>query len=49
MLASRVMKARHASTCPLCHGPVLVGQQIGLIPGTGWAHVTPCIIKEQHL
>lgn len=42
-LATRTMKARRTSTCPLCRGPVLVGQQIGKV-GV-WAHVS-CIIDR---
>lgn len=41
VLASRTRKARRSGTCALCHGLVLVGQLIGLIPA-GWAH-TDCI------
>ena len=44
--ASRVMKARTASICPLCLGPVNVGQQIGRTP-IGWCH-TACIINAAH-
>jgi hypothetical protein len=47
-LARRVRKARRRSTCPLCRGPVLVGQQIGLIPA-GWAHVSPCIVERNRI
>jgi hypothetical protein len=36
------MKARKASRCPLCHGKVAIGQQIGRTP-IGWCH-TGCII-----
>lgn len=43
MLASRVMRARRESTCPLCRGPVRVGQQIGKVGS--WAH-TECIIDR---
>lgn len=38
----RVMKARGESVCPMCRGPVRVGQQIGRTP-VGWSHVR-CII-----
>ncbi len=42
-LASRVRKARTESICPKCHYPVGTGVLIGLVPGTGWCHVRPCI------
>jgi len=41
--ASRVMKARGQSTCPMCQRIINRGQQIGLTP-IAWAH-TRCIIK----
>jgi hypothetical protein len=44
--ASRVRKARRDSTCPLCGGPIITGQQIGLIPA-GWAHLSPCIVRRR--
>ncbi|HUZ53630.1 MAG TPA: hypothetical protein VMU94_14025 [Streptosporangiaceae bacterium] len=43
-LAERVMRARTESICPRCKCPVGVGVQIGLIPGSGWCHVRPCIV-----
>jgi hypothetical protein len=43
-LAIRTMKARGESICPPCHCPVGVGVLIGLVPGTGWCHVVPCIV-----
>lgn len=44
--ASRVMKARRTSVCPLCHAPVTVGQQIAKTP-VGWCH-TGCVIDCAH-
>jgi hypothetical protein len=44
--ASRVRKCRFTHSCPLCHGHVLVGQQEGLIGGTGWVHLD-CILARQ--
>ena len=44
MKASRVMRARHPSTCPLCRGLIRVGHQIGRTP-VGWCH-TSCIIDR---
>jgi hypothetical protein len=42
---TRVMKARRGSTCPLCKGPIRVGQ---LIAKCGvWAHAR-CAISHQH-
>jgi hypothetical protein len=46
LLASRVMKARKPSRCPLCRDLVHVGQQIGRTP-IGWCH-TQCIINKAH-
>ena len=43
-LASRVRKARHASTCPLCQGPILPGQLIGRT--IAWSHVI-CVLRER--
>jgi hypothetical protein len=43
--ATRTMKARRESTCPLCRGPIRVGQ---LIARCGfWAHAA-CVIRHQH-
>jgi hypothetical protein len=47
--ADRTRKARHSSRCPLCGGPVLVGQRIGRIRHRGrlvWPH-TACIVAIQ--
>ncbi len=41
--ASQVRKARGTGRCVLCHGPVKIGQQIGRLAPTRWAH-TSCII-----
>ena len=38
-LASRVMRARRSSTCPVCRGPVQVGEQIARV-GRQWQHVS---------
>jgi hypothetical protein len=38
------MRARRLSTCPICRGPILVGQQIGKL-GT-WQHIGHII--ERH-
>ena len=45
LTASRVMKARREGTCPICRGPILVGQ---LIAKCGvWAHAQ-CVVDHQH-
>ena len=44
LLASRVKKARRAGTCPLCRGPVRVGDSIALT--VRWAH-TGCVIANR--
>ena len=44
-LATRVMKARRASTCPVCRGPILVGQQIAKC-GT-WQHIEHVIERNR--
>ena len=42
-LAVRVRKARRASTCPACRGPVHVGQSIAKVTRPpGWIH-TRCV------
>jgi hypothetical protein len=40
-LATRTMRARYCSWCPLCRSPILTGQFISLT--SIWAH-TSCII-----
>jgi hypothetical protein len=44
-LASRVRKARRAGTCPLCRGPIRVGEQIAKT--VRWAHLG-CVIAARH-
>lgn len=44
--AVRVRKARHRSTCVLCHGPIVTGQQIA-DHASGWAHVE-CFIDQRN-
>jgi hypothetical protein len=45
LVASRVMKARHESECPVCRQPIRIGQ---LIAQTGfWQHAA-CLIDRQH-
>ena len=39
----RVRRARTPGTCPLCGGPILIGQQIGAASWARWAHST-CLI-----
>ncbi len=44
-LATRVMRARRTGTCPVCHGPIHVGQ---LIAKTGlWQHVEHVIDRNR--
>lgn len=45
LLATRTMKARRESTCPLCRQPIRVGHLIGKCGF--WAHAT-CLIGHQH-
>ena len=42
-LATRTMRARYCSWCPLCRSPILTGQFISLT--SIWAH-TSCIIEQ---
>lgn len=42
-LASRVMRARRESVCPLCREPVRIGQLIALT--TKWAHAG-CVVAS---
>jgi hypothetical protein len=44
-LATRVMRARRESTCPVCRGPIRVGQQIAKC-GT-WQHVEHVIERNR--
>ena len=37
--ASRTRKARRSGTCPLCRGPVRIGQSIAMLDLT-WVHTT---------
>lgn len=39
ILASRTRKARRNGRCPLCQGPVTIGQQIAQL-GKTWVHTT---------
>jgi len=43
LLASRVMKARRTSTCPVCCRAIQVGQQIAKAAGQ-WQH-SQCLIE----
>jgi hypothetical protein len=43
--ASRTMRARGETRCPLCRGTIRRLQPIGLVHGKGWCH-TDCI--NQH-
>lgn len=44
-LATRVMKARRSSTCPICRGPIRIGDLIGK---TGvWQHVEHIIDRNR--
>jgi hypothetical protein len=45
LLASRVMKARRQSTCPICRGPIRVGDSIAKT--VKWAH-TGCVIASRY-
>jgi len=47
VLADRVMKARHESTCSLCSGLISVGQLIARCPGGLWVHCS-CFIGHKH-
>lgn len=46
-LATRTMKARRASTCPVCHGPILVGQQIA--KAGQWQHIGHVIVWQRNI
>ncbi len=46
-LADRARKARHASVCGLCGGPVVVGQRIARLTEGGrarWCHAS-CVVS----
>jgi hypothetical protein len=45
LLASRVMKARRQSTCPICRGPIRVGELIAKT--VKWAHAG-CVIASRY-
>ena len=38
---SRVMKARHQSSCARCARLILRGNRIGYVEGYGWVHCKP--------
>ena len=42
-LATRTMRARYCSWCPLCRSPILTGQFISLT--SIWAH-TRCVLEQ---
>jgi hypothetical protein len=42
--ASRARKARRAGRCPLCRGPVLIGQRIARL-GLSWVHARCAIAR----
>ena len=44
--AVRVRKARTTSVCPLCRGPITIGQQIAAASWTRWAH-SACVIAAR--
>ena len=46
--AARVMKARKASLCSYCGGPVFVGNRIALVDDRWWCHLR-CAIKTATL
>jgi hypothetical protein len=48
LAARRVRKARRAGSCVLCGAPIIVGQNVGLLPA-GWAHLSPCIVRRRQL
>ena len=43
----QVRKARSAGTCPLCLGPILVGQQIASAPWIQWVHCRCLIVARK--
>jgi hypothetical protein len=44
ILANRTRKARHSSRCPLCRGPVNIGQYIARL-GLTWVHTTCAVAR----
>jgi hypothetical protein len=44
-LATRTRKARRPGTCPLCRGPIQVGQRIALVGY--WCHAQ-CVVDRLH-
>jgi hypothetical protein len=48
LTARRVRKARRGGSCVLCGAPIVIGQNVGLIPA-GWAHLSPCIVDRRQL
>lgn len=44
ILARRAMKARKNSRCPLCRGPVTIGQHLVQL-GKTWVHTT-CAVER---
>jgi hypothetical protein len=48
VLADRTMRARREGTCPVCHGPILVGQPIARCPGRVWMHASCYVAHGGH-
>jgi hypothetical protein len=44
ILADRARKARRSSWCPLCCGPVRIGQYIARL-GLTWVHTTCAVAR----
>ena len=44
ILTDRARKARRNGSCPLCRGPVLVGQRIGRL-GLTWVHIRCAVAR----
>ena len=44
ILAHRTRKARHNGVCPLCQGPVRIGQRIAML-GRSWVHITCAVAR----
>lgn len=47
VLADRVMRARRETTCPVCGGPIFVGNLIARCPGSLWMHCS-CLLGHRH-